>query len=52
MKKLIEEIGLSLNNIYKNEELSAITRAICCDLHNHLLHKGESNTDHRTEATI
>ena len=32
MKKLIEEIGLSLNNIYKNEELSAITRAICCDL--------------------
>ena len=32
MRQLIEKISFALNNIYKNEELSAIIRAICCDM--------------------
>ncbi len=32
MRKLIEEIELYLGNIYINEELSAVVRAICCDI--------------------
>lgn len=32
MKELIKEIELSLDNIYIKEELSAIVRAICCDM--------------------
>lgn len=33
MRKLIEKIGLALgNNTYTKEEVSAITRAICCDM--------------------
>ena len=32
MRKLIEKIGIELSSIYINEELNAITRAICCDL--------------------
>ena len=32
MRLLIERIGLSLEKTYKNEELSAIIRAICCDM--------------------
>lgn len=32
MKQLIKEIELSLDNIYIKEELSAIVRAICCDM--------------------
>ena len=32
MKQLIERINYALSNIYKDEELNAITRAICCDM--------------------
>ena len=32
MRKLIEEIGRSLDSLYINEELTAIIRAICCDI--------------------
>ena len=32
MRKLIEEIELYLGNIYITEELSAVVRAICCDI--------------------
>ena len=32
MKQLIERIKSALSNTYKDEELNAITRAICCDM--------------------
>ena len=32
MRQLIEKISFALSNIYINEELSAIIRAICCDM--------------------
>ena len=33
MKQIIKNISLALGNTYKsNEELSAIIRAICCDI--------------------
>ena len=32
MRTLIERIRLSIGNIYKEEELNAIIRAVCCDM--------------------
>ena len=32
MKQLISRINLALSHLYKDEELTAITRAICCDM--------------------
>lgn len=32
MRTLIEKIRLSIGNIYKEEELNAIIRAVCCDM--------------------
>lgn len=32
MRKLTDKIGLALGNIYAKEEISTLTRAICCDM--------------------